>query len=95
MGGMPPASLRSLPTVRKALCLLDKGPFLILLEGGLQFPLGIHDDGAPPGDRLTDGLSRYQQKADRPVFGGNGHFVAVSIEDEVFRATDALPLHVE
>ena len=52
------------------LLVLDERPFLELLKGNAELFLGIHDNGAVPGDRLADRLSRYEKKADRDILGG-------------------------
>ena len=37
--------------------LFNEGIFLVFPEGDLQFSLGIHHDGATPGDGFTDWFS--------------------------------------
>jgi hypothetical protein len=49
------------------LSVLDKSSVLILLESGSQLFLGIHDDGAIPGDRFIEWFPRDQQETERLV----------------------------
>jgi hypothetical protein len=75
--------------------MFDKCSLLVFLKSNPQFFLGIHDDGAVPRDRLTDGFPRYQKKADRPLLGGNRHLIAIPVQDETLSAAGALLFHVE
>ena len=70
--------------------LFDKRSLGILLEGQAQFLLGVHDDGAVPGDRFVEGLARDEQEADRPVPRRDCHLVAVAfVEHDGLRAAEA------
>jgi hypothetical protein len=49
--------------------VLDERPAAILFKGYSQFLLGVHHDGAIPGNRLADGFSGYQEEPDRFILG--------------------------
>ena len=82
-----------LPLIR--LPVLDEGPVLVLLKGDPQLLLGVHDDGAVPGDRLADGLAGNKQEADPILLRGHGHLVAVAVKDDRLVSADATSLEVE
>ncbi len=44
--------------------------------------LGVHDDGAVPGDGFGEGLAGDQQESDAVVAGLDGDFVALIEEDQ-------------
>ena len=53
---------RQVKTQPLALFMLDKIPMIKLVKGKAQFRLGVHHDGAVPGNRFSDGLARYKQE---------------------------------
>ena len=53
-----------------------------LAEGLLELVLGVHDDGAVPGDGLLEGLAGDEEKADAVLAGLDADFVAAIKEDK-------------
>ena len=56
--------------------MLDEGAVLQLAPGLAELLLGVHDDGAVPGDRLLDGFAGDEQEADAFWSGVDDDFVA-------------------
>src|SRR5664280_2887262 len=72
-----------------------KRPLLILIKGYLQFLFSVHHDGAVPGNRLSNGLARDEQKADRFGLRCYRHLIAVIKEHRGSIVNEIIALHVE
>ena len=62
--------------------MLQEGTPVQFLEGLFELFLGVHHDGAVPGDRFLQRLAGYQQKADAILAGLDFDFVAAVEEDQ-------------
>src|SRR5512147_562656 len=73
----------------------DKCAVTVLVEGNLQFLLGVHHDGAVPGHGFAYGFPRYEQEADGLSLRRNRDLVAVVEEDRCSVVDISVALHVE
>src|SRR5713101_6478990 len=80
-----PAANEHFPLLRASLlcfAFFQEGAFLQFGEGLAELLLGVHDDGAVPGDGLFEGLAGDEEKADAFIAGLDDDFVAAIEEDE-------------
>jgi hypothetical protein len=58
--------------------VLDERSVLVLFESDPQFFFGIHHNRTVPGNRLTEGFSRYEQEAHGLALRRDSNLIAVS-----------------